>query len=750
VTLPDFRSGGAAGFVRRVLTAILLLVGLAVSPAGAAERRVALVIGNGAYAQTPLPNTINDAQAMADVLSRLGFKVTTKLNVTQHEMEYAIIDFGRELQKGGVSLFYYAGHAVQVRGQNFMIPIGAKISVEDHVQPESVDINKVIGRMAGARNKLNIVILDACRDNPFGDTFNFYSEGLAQTRAPAGTYIAYAAAPGEVAFDGTGPHSFYTGALVKALEIRGIPIEETFKHVSAAVREETHKMQTPWTLSSFAGEFYFNPTASEVAEKKDDVIAKELNHDLVFSQLIFDSDRTEDFEDYLTLFPKGITAEKARKRLEELQRQKSADGLRSPTAAVCRLADPAWFGIVDRVIADARAGGADTVSQIQAGVGALTAKRSQCEENERKVAEARKRAAEMAEKRFEKELAKAKQSAAEAGKTAHAKAAQKAERDKKIAIEVGERHAREQAAAAMAKAQEQLDNRAASTMAEAEKKAAAQHRRALAEAKDQATKAYRKAIADAEKAAELMRQSMIEVARNDADKRSQEALSDAKREADEKAAAIVAAAKTEAESQKSRDLAMFQKLAKTTEEKLVGVVHEEAERKYNEAMAAADKAAKIEADRTLAEGRRRAEALRQKQLAAPGSQKPPSPARKDASPSDKELGLGDNVPPELRKRIHEAITDARKKGQGKDGQARAMLEAIKAHRKTATAAKPNAPPSIDIAAANPELKEIIELAMKRAQAEGKDYHGQVRAVVDAVKVYRELENKDGNLTEADK
>jgi len=204
-----------AALAVRLWLLLVLLPTLASVPAFAAERRVALVVGNGAYAQSPLPNTINDARAMTEVLGRLGFKVITRLNSTQREMLLAIVEFGQELEKGGVGLFYYAGHAVQIRGKNFMIPINAKISVEDHVEPESVDLNKVIGRMAGARNKLNIVILDSCRDNPFGDTFNFYSEGLAQTRAPAGSYIAYAAAPGELAADGTGANSFYTGALIR-------------------------------------------------------------------------------------------------------------------------------------------------------------------------------------------------------------------------------------------------------------------------------------------------------------------------------------------------------------------------------------------------------------------------------------------------------------------------------------------------------------------------------------------------------
>ena len=347
-----------------VLIVIVPVLALGALPAAAAERRVALVFGNGAYAQSPLTNTINDARGMTDVLGRLGFKVIMRLNSTQREMLHAIIEFGQELEKGGVGLFYYAGHAVQIRGKNFMIPIGARISVEDHVEPESVDLNKVIGRMAGARNKLNIVILDACRDNPFGDTFNFYSEGLAQTRAPAGTYIAYAAAPGELAADGTGANSFYTGALVKTLGIQGLPIEETFKRVRAAVLTETKGFQVPWTSSSITEDFYFNPVPPDAANKKSEATAKAVDREVVFWQSIYNSSRANDFEAYLTQFPKGNFATLARNRLVELQTETPAPPGETPPVIAGNGTDPALLGVIDQAIGDARSDGADYATQI--------------------------------------------------------------------------------------------------------------------------------------------------------------------------------------------------------------------------------------------------------------------------------------------------------------------------------------------------------------------------------------------------
>jgi uncharacterized caspase-like protein len=763
VTSPDQSAGrrngrglrrvGLGGGIGCFLSAFLVLVALAALPASAAERRVALVIGNGSYAQTPLPNTINDARAMTDVLGRLGFKVITKLNATQREMLYAIVDFGHELEKGGVGLFYYAGHAVQIRGQNFMIPIGARITVEDHVEPESVDLNKVVGRMAGARNKLNILILDSCRDNPFGNTFNFYSEGLAQTRAPAGTYIAYAAAPGELAADGTGTNSFYTGALVKTLGIQGIPIEETFKRVRASVLKETKGLQVPWTSSSITGDFYFNPLPPKVAEKKGAATAKAVDRELVFWQSIYNSSRPEDFEAYLSQFPKGNFATLASNRLTELRRAKPATAS-EPTAAVAsKASDPALLNVIDRAIADARGGGADYAKQIQAAVEALNAMRRQREEVERDAEEARKQVAaavrQKADKSFEEDLAKAKQAAADAEKATLAAATGKAEHDRKGLLEAAERRAREQAAAALETAQRQADKRAASTLAEAEKKAAAQRKQALALANDQAADAYRKAIADAERAAEVMRQRMIEVSRTNADKRLQDALSDAKQEADTKAAAIVAAAKSDAEDRKGRDLAAIEKQVKASEAKLVEAAQKEAARKYEAAIAEAEKAAKAEADRILADAQRAAEERRQKQLASLAPKKPAPKGSEAASPSDAALGLGGNVPPELRRRIDAAMAEARKKGQDHAGEMRAALGAIKAYRKTETAAKPAAPSPIDISAATPELKEIIEIAMKKARAEGKNYQGQVQAALNAVKVYRDRENKDEKSAEAD-
>jgi len=159
------------------------------------ERRIALVIGNGAYKSSPLANPINDATDMATALKKLGFSVRLKINANQRSMENSIRAFGKELRSGGVGLFYYAGHGIQVHGRNYLIPIVADIESEADVKYESVDAGRVLSQMNEAENGLNIIILDACRDNPYARSFRSSEKGLAKMDAPTGSILAYATAP---------------------------------------------------------------------------------------------------------------------------------------------------------------------------------------------------------------------------------------------------------------------------------------------------------------------------------------------------------------------------------------------------------------------------------------------------------------------------------------------------------------------------------------------------------------------------
>jgi hypothetical protein len=173
-------------------------------------------------------------------------------------MEAALRTFGQKLRAGGVGLFFYAGHGMQVKGSNYLIPVGADIGDEDEVRFKALDANAVLAKMESAGNGLNLMVLDACRNNPFGRGWRRGgAEGLAQMDAPTGTYIAFATGPGRTASDGTGANGLYTQHLLEALQQPGLKVEEVFKRVRVGVRRSSKDQQVPWDSSSLTGEFYF-------------------------------------------------------------------------------------------------------------------------------------------------------------------------------------------------------------------------------------------------------------------------------------------------------------------------------------------------------------------------------------------------------------------------------------------------------------------------------------------------------------
>ena len=224
----------------------------------ATEKRIALVFGNGEYKSAPLRNPVNDARDMADALEKLGFSVSLKTDTDQRNMKQAIRAFGKQLRKGGVGLFYFAGHGIQVKGTNYLIPIGAQIESEADVEYEAVDAGRVLAQMEEAENSLNIIILDACRDNPFARSFRSSGRGLAKMDAPTGSILAYATAPGSIASDGSGRNGLYTAALLKHMKTPGLEIGRLFRQVRIDVLSSSGKKQVPWEASSLTGDFYFH------------------------------------------------------------------------------------------------------------------------------------------------------------------------------------------------------------------------------------------------------------------------------------------------------------------------------------------------------------------------------------------------------------------------------------------------------------------------------------------------------------
>lgn len=235
-----------------------------------AEKRVALVVGNAAYQNIArLDNPRNDALLMAETLGGLGFTLIgggAQLDLDKAALDTAVQNFGRQIQGADVTLFYYAGHGVQVSGSNYLVPVNANPTREADVDFQMVDINLVLRQMQGSGTRLNMVILDACRNNPFGARGLRSAEGgLAQMRAPEGTLISYATQPGSVARDGTDGHSPYTRALATTIKLPGLDIFQTFNQVGLAVKRETGGSQQPWVSSSpIDGTFYFVPPQNTV------------------------------------------------------------------------------------------------------------------------------------------------------------------------------------------------------------------------------------------------------------------------------------------------------------------------------------------------------------------------------------------------------------------------------------------------------------------------------------------------------
>lgn len=223
------------------------------------EQRLALLIGNAEYLHGgSLANPVNDARSMETSLQQLGFTVLKYENCDQKTLKRAMDDFGRQLVGVDVGLFFYAGHGIQVNGNNYLIPTDAKIQNESDTEYDCVRADRILAKMEAAGTRTNIVILDACRDNPFERSWHRGSKGggLAFMNAPAGSLIAYATSPGSTASDGTGKNSFYTSALLDHMATPHITILQMFQRVRDTVIKKSGNTQTPWESTSLRGDFY--------------------------------------------------------------------------------------------------------------------------------------------------------------------------------------------------------------------------------------------------------------------------------------------------------------------------------------------------------------------------------------------------------------------------------------------------------------------------------------------------------------
>jgi len=297
-------------------------------PALAANDRVALLIGNNNYGSTPLRNAANDAHDLGEALKELGFKVIVRENASRKDMIDAIREFGTVIEGANTALFFYAGHAMQFKDRNYLIPIDAAMGSEEDVTFFSVEVGQVFDRMDRARTRFNFIILDACRDNPFAASFKTSSQGLAQMSAPSGTMIAYATAPGSVAADGFGRNGIYTKNILQNIKVPDLPAEIMFKRVREGVERETRRLQTPWDSSSLKGDFAFNSSsggATQAAASAGPSADVTLGIEREFWVSVRESNRPEDIRAYLDKYPNGNFAALARNRLDSLVRPARAE-----------------------------------------------------------------------------------------------------------------------------------------------------------------------------------------------------------------------------------------------------------------------------------------------------------------------------------------------------------------------------------------------------------------------------------------
>ena len=321
-----------------------------------AERRVAFVVGNGAYKNVaPLPNPPIDAKAMAGVLRNVGFDVVEGTNLSRDKMTEKLLDFGKKAQGADVAVFFYAGHGIAINGTNYLLPVDADIKSEMDVKlGAAINIDLTLDQtMSDAKVKL--VFLDACRDNPFAAKIKSNSatrsvavgSGLAEMKSGEGTLIAFATGPGQTALDGQeGTNSPFTRALIANIATPGVEIQQAMTKVRAQVNEETNKGQLPWGHTNLIGSVYLNgappaaPAGGTAAASVPTAVASAPGSDveLEFWRSIKDSNKPEELNAYLSNYPNGQFKPLALSRLAALENGPST-ATRNLTTGV----DPATF-----------------------------------------------------------------------------------------------------------------------------------------------------------------------------------------------------------------------------------------------------------------------------------------------------------------------------------------------------------------------------------------------------------------------
>ena len=280
--------------------------------------KIALVFGNSKYKDAPLKNPANDARAISEALTASGFSVTARLDASRADMAAALDAYVKELaSKKCVGFFYYAGHGVQLQWKNYMLPVDAEIDTVDDVEKKAVEVNSLMSGLTRAANPLNVIILDACRDNPFGTAKPTQAKGLSQMDAPNQTLLAYATAPGNVASDGEGANGLYTESFLKEMKVPEAKLEDVFKRVRLSVRRRSNGAQVPWESTSLEDDFWFIPPKElkKLSDSEKDKLARE---ERAIWEKVEKAAELGPVEDYLRRYPNGDYAELAQLKLDRL------------------------------------------------------------------------------------------------------------------------------------------------------------------------------------------------------------------------------------------------------------------------------------------------------------------------------------------------------------------------------------------------------------------------------------------------
>jgi hypothetical protein len=281
-----------------------------------AQPKVALVLGNSKYKEAPLKNPANDARAIGEALKTMGFAVTLKVDAGRAEMAAATQAYVQELtKKKSVGLFYYAGHGIQLAWRNYMLPVDAEIDTPADIQKQAVEVNSLLEGIKKAGNAMNVIILDACRDNPFGNLKGADQKGLSQMDAPQSTLLAFATSPGNVASDGTGEHGLYTENLLREMKVPDAKVEDIFKRVRLGVRRKTNGAQIPWESTSLEEDFYFLPPAhlKKLSEQEKERL---FNEESAFWEKAKKAQELGPLEEYMQRYPSGEFSELAQLQLD--------------------------------------------------------------------------------------------------------------------------------------------------------------------------------------------------------------------------------------------------------------------------------------------------------------------------------------------------------------------------------------------------------------------------------------------------